>query len=113
MSANLEKAIAEYNTGKPIPAVHPADLRSVVQLLTELQTAHLPLGFSLDLLASRCSSESPDTFALSIRGVLLVSIRQLPNCDIMAESLIDRLAILPLVVADLTDPKAMLLRLRS
>ena len=105
---NLEQLVEKYNSGVPIPAVEPADLRATLALLTSSKLAfpQYPAGILMDEVAAACG-EGADVFAVIIRaavvGQLLERVDRVHTPE-REERLIDSLAKLDLKATEFDIP---------
>ena len=119
MDIDFKARIEGLNAGEPIPEVDAKDLGATLRFFADLRGhpgRHLisaPGGgfsFLLDDLAQRCS-DTADPFAVALRGMLLQVILNLDTIDVKKdgtadEFVINAIAKIPLVLADLNDPDA-------
>ncbi|MPZ21304.1 MAG: hypothetical protein GEV06_25910 [Luteitalea sp.] len=118
---NLESLVKELNAGESIAEVEPGDVRSAAAFFAELRshpnhdqivstsTSEKGYSFMINGLAKRCSPGA-NVLAVAIRGIVLEAMAEDYSRDSALHSRIDEnelvesVARLPLVAADLRDP---------
>jgi hypothetical protein len=125
---DFESLVENLNAGEPVPTVDVKDIRAALLFFPDVRavmerhyektqsTNPQQLSFFLEDLAIRCSPEvkaQGDLFAVVIRAMLLEEILKLSPDGEEHSAITEGIAKLPLLVAELKDPRAVLLRLRK
>jgi hypothetical protein len=97
--------------GEPIPAVNPADLRGVWELIRQSSAQSPGASFDIALLAGACAPGA-DAFAVSFRVALLEGLVG-QGLLVLDEAVFDFAATFPIPRLDKFDPDEFLRRLHD